>query len=132
MENVFLRKRQGLPAGRQGFTLIEILIVIAILGTLATLGLASYTATLKNGRDARRRSDLKAMQNAWEQYYADSSAKYPSDCDQDMSIYLPAGLPKDPTNSETYTYVLSNCTTTTYTFCANLESGPQYCVNNLQ
>lgn len=43
---------------KSGFTLIEILVVIAIIGLLATTAVIFLAPVLKNGRDAKRKSDL--------------------------------------------------------------------------
>lgn len=54
---------------RQGFTLIEILIVVAIIAILASVVLVGLGPTQQSGRDARRLSDLHEVQNALELYY---------------------------------------------------------------
>lgn len=54
-----------------GFTMIELLVVISIIAVLSTIALVVYTTTLKNGRDAKRQSDLRQIQSALEQYRAD-------------------------------------------------------------
>ncbi len=51
-----------------GFTLVELLIVIAVLGVLATIGIMTFPAAQKRARDTRRRSDLKQYQTALELY----------------------------------------------------------------
>ncbi len=56
---------------KNGFTLIEILIVVAIIGLLSTMGLMAFQKSLQRSRDARRISEIKALQGAAEQYYAD-------------------------------------------------------------
>lgn len=56
---------------KKGFTLIEIMIVIVILGILATFVSGNYITSLKKGRDARRKTDLQQIQNALELYYED-------------------------------------------------------------
>lgn len=61
----------------KGFTLIELLVVIAIIGLLASTVFASLGSARGKARDARRLSDLKAVQTALELYYASNGA-YPS------------------------------------------------------
>ncbi len=55
---------------RRGFTLVEILIVIAIIATLASVALVGLGPVQRNGRDTRRISDLRQVQNGVELYYA--------------------------------------------------------------
>jgi prepilin-type N-terminal cleavage/methylation domain-containing protein len=54
---------------RKGFTLIEILIVVAIIAILASVVLVGLGPTQQAGRDARRISDLSEAQNGLELYY---------------------------------------------------------------
>jgi prepilin-type N-terminal cleavage/methylation domain-containing protein len=54
---------------KQGFTLIEILIVVAIIAILASVVLVGLGPTQQAGRDARRISDLSETQNGLELYY---------------------------------------------------------------
>ena len=60
-----------------GFTLIELMIVIAIIGVLATALFPSVTNYIERGRDAARMSHLKDITNAIGAYYADNE-KYPT------------------------------------------------------
>ncbi len=62
-------KQSALVMAR-GFTLIEILIVVAIIAILASSVLVGFGPAQKQGRDARRVSDLRQVQNALELYYA--------------------------------------------------------------
>ena len=55
--------------GSRGFTLIEILIVVAIIAILASVVLIGLGPTQRSGRDARRISDLSEISNALELYY---------------------------------------------------------------
>lgn len=54
---------------RKGFTLIEILVVVAIIAILASIVIVELGPAQQSGRDARRLSDLKSVQNALEFYY---------------------------------------------------------------
>lgn len=59
-----------------GFTLVELLVVVAIIGVLSSIVLASLGAARGKGNDARRVSDLTSIQVALEMYSADHNA-YP-------------------------------------------------------
>lgn len=61
----------------KGFSLIEIMIVISIIGILSGIGLGVTGAIQKNTRDAQRESDIRILQSALQQYYADNN-KYPN------------------------------------------------------
>jgi prepilin-type N-terminal cleavage/methylation domain-containing protein len=132
----------------KGFTLLELLVVIGIIGVIMALATVAYSTTQKSGRDSRRKQDLVSMQNALEQYYAANSYVYPTTC-SDASSYLKGSWPTDP-SSPTYTYVTNPaCTATRYCICATMEGGSggnsgascnfaivgaktHYCIGNLQ
>jgi len=59
-----------------GFTLIELLIVVAIIGLLASVIIIGLQGAQRGGRDARRISDLRQIQNGLQLYY-NSKSKYP-------------------------------------------------------
>lgn len=98
---------------------MELLIVIAIIGILISIATVAYSSAQKKSRDSRRKSDVKAIQNAMEQYYADTSSTYAADC-APGTTYLPGGLPLDPKKGTTYVEN-DDCTSTTYCVCAELE-----------
>ena len=60
----------------KGFTLIELLVVIAIIGLLSTFAVVALNSSRAKSRDAKRLSDIKAIQTGLELYYADNN-KYP-------------------------------------------------------
>lgn len=61
----------------RGFTLVEILIVVSIIGMLASIVLVGLGSFRSRGRDARRAADLRETQNALELYYS-KYVSYPS------------------------------------------------------
>ncbi len=54
---------------RRGFTIVELVITITIMGILLTLAVVNLTATQVNGRDAERKGDIEAIALALESYY---------------------------------------------------------------
>lgn len=71
-----VRERKHRYQLKFGFTLVELLVVITIIGVLAAVGLASFRTSQIKGRDAARKSDLKEIKNALEFYFNDNG-KYP-------------------------------------------------------
>lgn len=153
--------KESLPAGWRGFTLMELLVVIAIISILVAISIASYSTAQKKSRDSRRVADMKAIQNAWEQYYADNQSYPGTDLQQTCTLdlmpsyqtYLPAGFPLDPKKDMAYPEIdsrFSNCSNNAYCFCAGMETANSaysavdcsgtgssgyvayYCVTNLQ
>lgn len=131
-----------------GFSLLELLIVIALIGILISLGAVSYASAQKKTRDARRQADLKAIADAFEQYYADTNAKYPTSASCTVSTsYLPAGIPTDPKTGVAYS-ITCDANGSTYCSCSLLEgtttggnatdanctfgAGAYWCVKNRQ
>jgi prepilin-type N-terminal cleavage/methylation domain-containing protein len=68
------KRRVGLR--QTGFTLLELLIVIAIIGLFAAISIGSLTDGYSSARDAKRFAEVRNIVNALELYYADYG-KYP-------------------------------------------------------
>lgn len=76
MWNATARKEAGRALHQAGFTLVELLIVIAILAILASFGIVNHIAVLERARDGQRKADLLQMQAALELYRTDAG-RYP-------------------------------------------------------
>lgn len=91
-------------ASRGGFTLIEILIVVAIIAILSSIVLVGIGPTEQLGRDARRVSDLHSIQTALELYYA-KIGSYPGALSDLTSDIIGANaIPVDPATKQSYGY----------------------------
>ena len=61
----------------QGFTLVEILLVVAIIGVLATIVLSSVSDSRGSARDASRAQTMKQLEIALERYRNENNGQYP-------------------------------------------------------
>ncbi len=104
----------------RGFTLLEILVVISIIGILIAIGASAFSTAQKKSRDARRSGDLKAVQNAFEQYYAANSSSYAA-CNTMASQLVSGAMLTDPKTSAAYICTV-DATTTRYCVCALLDN----------
>ena len=146
--NTFLKTLRSRFGFSPGFSLLELLVVISIIGILIAMGSVAFTTAQRKSRDARRRSDIKAFQNALEQYHAANNSTYPNgNCATLAAAYFSGAAPTDPKNDTTYFYQCTS-TVTGYCACALLdESGKgnagancnygaatktHYCLSNLQ
>ena len=110
-----------------GFTLLELLVVMVIISTLAVIGLRTFLRSQMRGRDAKRKNDLEQITRALEMYRSDKGF-YPvnsvvgqikvahndgadktsfiwgevfNDLDNTLTIYMPV-LPMDPSGLTYY------------------------------
>jgi len=58
--------------GEKGFTLIELMIVIAIIGILAAIAIPQFVAYRQKGYDTQAKGELKSLYTACQAYFADS------------------------------------------------------------
>ncbi|MDB5165170.1 MAG: Type secretion system protein [Candidatus Saccharibacteria bacterium] len=103
----------------KGFTIIELLIVIVVIGILAAITTVAFSGIQQRGRDAQRKSDVVAITKALELYYLDNgqyplgsgstaiNASWSTTADaswvnlknQLVPTYM-SSLPSDPTNTQ--------------------------------
>lgn len=110
----------------EGFTLIEVMITVAIIGILSAIALPAYTDYITRGRIPEATSQLAAKQVRMEQWFQDSRtyrAASGTDC------YIGAS---DTTSSKYFTFSCAASSATAYTITATgtgAMSGFVYTVN---
>ncbi len=129
---------------QEGFTIVELLIVIVVIGILAALVITTFNGIQQKGRDTERQTDIKALHGQLEAYYA-QNGRYPTLAQLNDSTFrntnmkgLDSAALKDPKGSaeslaatttiNTYVYAVepNDCDNTTkdctgYTLTATLE-----------
>lgn len=80
---------------RLGFTLLELLVVMAVIGILVTVVVFSVKNAQDKGADSRRKQDLRAIATALVSYYGDNEA-YPPPCSPCPSSFEATSNAIDP------------------------------------
>jgi general secretion pathway protein G len=90
---------EGWGGDTKGFTLVELMIVVAIIGILATVSVPSYQSSLIKAREAVLRQDLFTLRELLDHHRADRG-KYPGSLGELVAAGYLRAIPNDPfTNS---------------------------------
>jgi general secretion pathway protein G len=94
-------------AGEGGFTLLELITVVALIGILAAIALPNYKVAIIQAKEAVLKEDLYRLRDSIDQYYVDKG-RYPASLAALVEDGYLRALPVDPiTGSATWTEVLA-------------------------
>ena len=82
-------------SNRKGFTLVELLVVISIIGILSAIAIPKFSSATDSARGAKIQADLRTMDSAMQIYYA-SASKYPDQVASLVDANLLATAPVAP------------------------------------
>ncbi|MEQ1668126.1 MAG: prepilin-type N-terminal cleavage/methylation domain-containing protein [Sulfuriferula sp.] len=88
-----------------GFTLVELLVVMAIIALLLSLAAPRYFNSVEKSKEAVLRENLMLTRQALDKYYGDNG-KYPDTLDQLVSKRYLRSLPLDPITDSNTTWVI--------------------------
>jgi general secretion pathway protein G len=83
------------PGSRRGFTLLELLVVMAIIATLLTLAAPRYFRSLERSREAVLRQDLTSLRESIDRFYGDTG-HYPATLAVLVERHYLRKIPVDP------------------------------------
>ena len=98
----------GMPSAhrlRQGFTLIELIVVLAIVALLASIAAPRFLGSVDQARETSLRSSLVVMREAIDRYAADRG-RYPENLKALVQARYLRNLPEDPLTGRNDSWVL--------------------------
>lgn len=105
---------------KKGFTLIELMVVVAIIAILAVVGITVFSNTQKSARDSRRQADISAIASAMENKKVANSPTYSQIAAADFAS---GSIPVDTTTAK-------YCVATSTTLGAVAPGKPTVWANN--
>jgi len=93
------------PSPGSGFTLVELLIVLALIATLLTIALPRYFGSLERSKEAALKQTLAATRDAIDKFFTDNG-KYPDSLPELVDKRYLRSLPVDPITESTTTWTI--------------------------
>ena len=95
----------GSKMDQRGFTLIEMLIVISLIGILASISAPNFQRYIIRAKEASLRRTLFVLRDVVDQYYSDHG-KYPDSIEDLVDEKYIRSVPKDPFTNSTSTWII--------------------------
>lgn len=97
MKSIRQKQRSLLKTTEHGFTMIELVVVVIILGILITVVATTYRGVQARNRNNQREANIATLQGSLEEYYAQYSA-YPTLTELNTSSWVTVHLRDTPEN----------------------------------
>jgi general secretion pathway protein G len=91
--------------GRSGFTLIEMLVVMAVIALLLTVSLPRYFGSLEKSKEVVLKENLQVLRTGIDKYYADKG-HYPETLEELVTHNYFRSVPVDPVTESAATWIL--------------------------
>lgn len=105
MWNQRRQRRQLQGCGQRGFTLLELIIVVAIVGILATIAMPAMKDMPRRANEAVLKTNLHTLRDVIDQHYGDKG-KYPTSLEQLVEAGYLRKVPIDPITKRSDTWIL--------------------------
>lgn len=106
----------------RGFTMIELLVTLAIVGLILTLAAPRYFSNIDRAREDVLREDLYILRDAIDKFYADRNV-YPATLQELVKEKYLRAVPVDPFTSSTQSWIVLPPEDATLGAVANVRSG---------
>jgi general secretion pathway protein G len=90
-----VNRMRPLPLSDRGFTLIEMMVVITLIGLLLTLAVPRYFASIDRGKRTVQQQNLQTIRDAIDKFYGDRS-RFPESLDELVATRYLRSMPVDP------------------------------------
>lgn len=127
---ISLKKRN---LNNKGFTIVELLIVIVVIGILALLVITTYSGIQAKARNSKRASDIKSLQTQIEAYFSQNGF-YPSRTDLNTASWLSTNMKSldqnaliDPSNATQSKTLVASPAAKSYSYAVTQSDGSTSC-----
>jgi general secretion pathway protein G len=89
---------------KSGFTLVELMVVLTVIGLLLSVVVPDYVGRMKRAEEAVLQENLALMRDALDKHYADAG-KYPTQLEELVAKRYLRSIPRDPFTQSAATWV---------------------------